>query len=545
VTTTVEDAHGRGDAQVTPPDAMDEDSLAVRDDVTGRLERARGALIRPMPSDRVWGWLLPLLITALGGSLRLWELGRPDRITFDETYYVKGGISLWNSGIELDAIENADTLLGQGNGDVFQRTADYVVHPELGKWIIGAGTHFFGITPTAWRLGTAILGTLLILVVARAGRRLFRSTFLGCAAALLLAVDGTAIALSRVALLDGILAFFVVVAFACLLVDRDHARRTLAERLHTTPRDERGRWIGAGPWLGWRPWRIAAGLMLGCALGTKWSALWFIAAFGVMSVLWDAAARRTAGLPQPFTAMLKRDALPAFATLVVLAVVVYLATWTGWFLSEDGWDRTWADDRTTSWPFIPDAVRSLWHWHASMFNFHATLTSSHPYESNAWGWLLQTRPTAIHYSDVANCGADQCTSAITALGNPVLWWSAVAALPYLVWQWAARRDWRVGAILAGFAAGWVPWLVLYNDRTVFQFYAVVIAPFAALGVAFVLGRVLGPAEASARRRSVGAALVGAFLALALLAGAFFYPVWSAEPISYADWARRMWFRSWI
>jgi dolichyl-phosphate-mannose--protein O-mannosyl transferase len=74
---------------------------------------------------------------------------------------------------------------------------------------------------------------------------------------------------------------------------------------------------------------------------------------------------------------------------------------------------------------------------------------------------------------------------------------------------------------------------------------VVIAPFAALGVAFVLGRVLGPAEASARRRSVGAALVGAFLALALLAGAFFYPVWSAEPISYADWARRMWFRSWI
>jgi dolichyl-phosphate-mannose-protein mannosyltransferase len=514
------------------------------DDVAGRLARARERLVRPLPTDRWTSWWLALSVTAFAGLLRLWELGRPDRITFDETYYVKGGISLWRDGVERDAIEDADRLLAEGNGDIFEAAADYVVHPQLGKWIIGAGTELFGVSPFGWRFGTAIVGTLLVLVVARAGRRLFRSTFLGLAAALLVAVDGTAIALSRVALLDGILAFFVICAFACLLVDRDQARAALADRLARTPLDARGRWTGAGPSLGLRPWRLAAGVMLGCALGTKWSALWFIAAFGILTVLWDIGARRTAGLPNPISAMLRRDALPAFVSLVGIAVLVYVITWTGWFLSDDGWDRQWAADNPSSWP-VPDALRSLWHWHSTMYSFHSTLSSPHPYESNAWGWLIQGRPTAIHYEDVTGCGADRCTSAITAVGNPVLWWAAVAALPYLLLRWGGARDWRAGAILCGFAAGWVPWLVLFNDRTVFQFYAVVLAPFAALGVAYVLGRVLGPVEAGARRRQIGAAVVGAYLGLAIVAAAFFWPIWSAEPISYADWARRMWFRSWI
>jgi dolichyl-phosphate-mannose--protein O-mannosyl transferase len=243
--------------------------------------------------------------------------------------------------------------------------------------------------------------------------------------------------------------------------------------------------------------------------------------------------------------MLRRDALPAFASLVIVGVLVYLATWGGWFLTDDGWDRQWAVGRDTAWPFIPEAIRSLWHWHAGMYQFHSTLASSHPYESNAWGWLIQARPTAIHYADAVGCGAEKCTSAITAVGNPLLWWPAVAALPYLVIQWAGRRDWRAGAILCGVVAGWVPWLVLFNGRTVFQFYAVVIAPFMALAMAYVLARILGRPDADSRRRQIGAAVVGAYVGLLVLAGAYFWPIWSAEPISYAEWSARMWLRSWI
>ena len=70
---------------------------------------------------------------------------------------------------------------------------------------------------------TALLGTLSVLMLCRIGRRLFRSTFLGCLAGALLAVDGLHFVMSRTALLDLVLMFFVVAAFGCLLIDRDRS----------------------------------------------------------------------------------------------------------------------------------------------------------------------------------------------------------------------------------------------------------------------------------------------------------------------------------
>ena len=63
-------------------------------DRDGRLRRLKEQLSKPMPSDGVWGWLGPLLVTAIAAGLRFYQLGRPKRITLDETYYVKGGLSL-------------------------------------------------------------------------------------------------------------------------------------------------------------------------------------------------------------------------------------------------------------------------------------------------------------------------------------------------------------------------------------------------------------------------------------------------------------------
>ena len=87
----------------------------------------------------------------------------------------------------------------------------------------------FGVTPFGWRFVTAVLGTLAVLMVARIGRRLTRSTLLGTIAGLLLALDGLSIVLSRTAILDGIVAFFVLAAFGALLVDRDRMRSRLAD----------------------------------------------------------------------------------------------------------------------------------------------------------------------------------------------------------------------------------------------------------------------------------------------------------------------------
>ena len=45
-----------------------------------------------------------------------------------------------------------------------------------------------------------------------------------------------------------------------------------------------------------------------------------------------------------------------------------------------------------------------------------------------------------------------------------------------------RREWQVGAVLVGIAAGYLPWLA-FSGRTVFQFYTIAFEPYLLLGLA--------------------------------------------------------------
>ena len=135
----------------------------------------------------LWGWLAPLLVAAVGGFLRFWQLGRPHQLVFDETYYVKQAWSLLQYGTERrvpDSIKKPDVMFTNGTPDVFGDAPDLVVHPPVGKWVIAAGEQLFGVTSSfGWRFSVALLGTLSILMVGRVARRMFGSTLLGTVAA--------------------------------------------------------------------------------------------------------------------------------------------------------------------------------------------------------------------------------------------------------------------------------------------------------------------------------------------------------------------------
>ncbi|GMA86288.1 hypothetical protein GCM10025868_15380 [Angustibacter aerolatus] len=197
---------------------------------------------------------------------------------------------------------------------------------------------------------------------------------------------------------------------------------------------------------------------------------------------------------------------------------------------------------------MPDALRSLWHYHQEMYHFHVTLHSPHPYKTNPWSWLIQGRPTSFFYESPKKgqdgCTVAQCSKAITSIGTPTLWWAGALALIVLVVVWAGRRDWRAGAILAGMVAGYLPWFQ-YQQRTIYAFYAIAFLPFMVLGVVYVLGMVLGPPTATGRRRVVGAVLCGSFVLSCVLLFFFFYPLYTAQVIPYTQWAARMWFPAWI
>lgn len=525
--------------------------------------RERLGLLHPEPAW--WAWAVAGLMGLVAGVLRFVNLGRPDSLVFDETYYVKHGASMLLFGHEMRWLEDPDPpdpkpegwsdsyandLFNSGTVDVFQRNADFVVHPPLGKWMIAAGMQFDPSNTFYWRLSAAVAGTLMVVLIVLVARRLLGSTLLGGVAGLLLAVDGHHLVQSRTSLLDIFLAFWVLVAFAFLLADRFAAREQLARRMAQAVHD--GTVSVYGPWLGWRPYRLLAGISLGAACGVKWSGLYVLAAFGILTVLWDLDARRTVGVRHWLRGTLLRDSWPAFLSLVPVAFVVYLSTWFGWFRADDSYNRNWAadnPDQAVSW--LPQAFASLWEYHRSAYEFHTNLNSvdsPHPYMANPWSWTVMGRPTSFFYEGKnegsTGCGVDECSRAVTSLGNPVVWWGGTIALVVVLLAWLLRRDWRAGAILVPLAACYLPWFV-YQERTIFYFYAVAFVPFLVLALTYALGLVLGPATASPERRLWGAVGAGAVVVAAVGCLMFFYPVWTAELITTDEWRMRMWWPSWV
>jgi dolichyl-phosphate-mannose--protein O-mannosyl transferase len=506
-------------------------------------------LARAAGSDRFWGWAAPLLVAAVGGFLRFWWLAEPHDLIFDEVYYVKEGFSYLRSGYEVavrSLESNAKDPFVGGSTDIWATTPEFVVHPPVGKWMIAGGEWLFGPTSSfGWRFASALCGTLAILMLGRIARRLFASTTLGTTAALLLAVDGQEFVHSRTGILDIFVMFWALAAFGCLLVDRDHARHRLTTAVAALPEPPR-----FGPWLGPRPWRIAGIVSLALCTGVKWSGLYFTAAFLLASFCWDVSARRAAGIRLWFPGAALIDGLQAFASMVVLLPSVYVAAWTGWLRSSGGYTRQWAAGHPADpgWGWVPDALRSLWHYHAEMWHFHVTLETFHPYKSNPWSWLVLGRPTAFYFEKIPRgtngCRATECAQAVTALGNPVIWWGGTLAVGILLFRWALGRDWRAGAVLSGFVGGYLPWFA-FQERTVYAFYAVAFAPWVVLGLTYTLGLVLGPPGLPEENRRHRALAAGAVVFTAVLSFMFFYPVLSAQQLPYGAWGLRMWFPSWI
>jgi dolichyl-phosphate-mannose-protein mannosyltransferase len=505
-----------------------------------------------MPTDRVNGWIVTLIIGAIAFVIRYVNLGYPNKLVFDETYYAKDAYSLLKFGYERDWPSNANSKIITGNVDVMQNTPAFVVHPQLGKWLIAGGEQLFGMNSFGWRFASLIFGTLLIMVSIRLVRRVSKSTLIGGLAGLLLTFDGLAFVMSRIALLDIFMAFFLVAAVACLVADREWFRNRLARYLERRElADLGGRF---GPALVLRPWRLAAGLCFGLAMGTKWNALFPLAAFALLSLAWDIGARRLAGAGSRAKFAILRDGIPAFFSLVVLSLVVYVGTWASWLMTSGGYDRMWGaqnPDHVTV-RLLGKPLASLLHYQYDIWNFHTgdfINNAQHTYRADPAGWLIVARPIGI---DAVNnikpgtdgcLGPDNCIRVISGVGTPALWWIAIFALVAAAILWVGGRDWRFGIAVVGVLSSWLPWFI-FDARPLFFFYAIAIIPFSVMAIALCAGWMLGDAQAG-DRRMVAAIVIGAFVALVAANFAYIYPILTDELLPYPKWLSRMWFRSWI
>ncbi|GAA1623158.1 phospholipid carrier-dependent glycosyltransferase [Leucobacter chromiireducens] len=515
-------------------------------------------------------WVAPVIVLGIAAALRFWALDRPGTLVFDELYYVRDAISQLSHGFPTIWPDSEPDMSGD-RATAFTADPTNAVHPPLGKWLIGLGVLLFGPeSGWGWRSASAFAGVATVGIVMRLGWLLSRSMLVACLAGLLLAIDGVNVVLSRVGLLDGFLAMFI--ALGALFVWQDQL--ALAQRFRDAAVDPKR----PLPVVWARPWLVAAGLAFGAAAAVKWSGLYPLAAFLIFVTIRDLLLRLRSRTPRPWSRAVGQAGVAALLTLPLTALT-YLASWIGWILAPGGWGRTPGEH------WFPALVR----YHRDMLEWHSTLSAPHPYQAHPLTWPLALRPTAMYEHRWADgCPWTECVSAVSPLPNPLVTWGGVFALGVLLWF--AVRSVRVrrasavlttarhavpprlgpapapalaiplgtvsGFVLIGYLSGWLPWVATVSRSAVFQFYAVVLTPFAALALALVLGvacRIgalsraadeLGfraPAAAELQGRRIAAAL---FVACALALALFFFPAWSGQPIADWFWRAHLWLPGW-
>jgi len=418
----------------------------------------------------------PILIAIGAFFLRVINLGNPKGFVFDEVYYVDGARDYLRYGVEVAGSK-----------------PEFVVHPPIGKWCIALGIKIFGDSEFGWRIAAAVAGTLIILIAARLAHELFYSPFLTAITAALMAFDGLLLVHSRTALLDLFLTLFILTA--------------------------------AYFWFRRQYWY--SGIFFGLALATKWSALYFIALFALVTLFRLLKAT-------PVKESLREVGI-RILQFGFLPLGIYLTSWAGWFFSDRGWNRDYASN----------PLASLFYYHKQMLDFHTSLVEKHSYQANPWGWLIMKRPTSFFYESPQGCGSTSCSQEVLALGTPVLWWSATIALLFLIglwaWQFYQRSiDKKLTFILLGVIAGYLPWF-FFQKRTTFSFYAIVFEPFLVLAIVYCAKLFIDKSKNPANAQVI---ILG-FVAVVFLNFVFFLPIYLGEVITYAQWQMRMWFVSWI
>jgi dolichyl-phosphate-mannose-protein mannosyltransferase len=387
----------------------------------------------------------------------------------------------------------------------------------LGEWGYGwYRAHFegasgdyidLGFNTFGWRIATCLIGTLCIPMMYLLARRLWPNRLFAIAAATLVCFDGMFFVQSRIGMID-IFPIFLILASYFLFLVHIQSRSFNASMLSL----------------------LALGTVLGIGIASKWIVLaawlsicfWLIARVVLRSLNFDFGPRGW-----PFLSW-RRDAGPMISatywpTYLAVAVIALFIIPAGIYLVS--WYPFFARGQFQS--FHDLVAYTQW-----SFEYHHTLTATHPYGSRPWSWPFLMRPV-LYYAQYDGLGVDAYTgeqlwARISNMGNPWIWWTslpAVAALPYYVIR---HRSFVAAVILLGFISQYAPWFLI--SRVLFMYHMFGGLIFMVLALAFVLVQL---AQKLPRpRREL---LVAAHLAVAVLAFGYWYPVWTAVPISSSAW----------
>ncbi len=456
-------------------------------------------------------------------ALRFWGLGRFNTLVFDEVYYAKFG------------------------NDYLTHTQFFNAHPPLSQYIIAIGiwigSHIpwwqdsvNGLSgslrsPLSYRWLNALTGSFIPLVAAAIAYQLSYRRSFALLAGLFTALDGLFLVESRYALSDIYIVIFGLLAQLCLLLALANPQKQ-------------------------RQWLILSGIAFGASAGTKWNGLFFL--LGIY-LIWTTAwaihylqkirsrSDQNVTSQTPLQNLTKLNALHIAFYLGIIPAITYSLIWIPHIILNP------------KYGFIEV--------HKQILDFHERLggntPSVHPYCAAWYKWPLLTRPMAYLYQTAQHihdplpvqgpplpASAAKIIYDVHAMGNPFLWWFAVAAILFLtiilIKQAIASlkhptspttETWIAIYLVINYAANLLPWVKVNRCAFIYHYMGAVIFGF--LGVAWLVDLSLSSYRKELRTLGVTTTfiIIAAFI--------FWLPIYLALPLSPQDYRLRMWFGSWI
>lgn len=470
--------------------------------------------------------LVLAILIAAALVTRFWHLGYPAEIVFDEVHFVAQARQYLHGEWFLDP------------------------HPPLAKLVIAGGIWIFGDRPWSWRVGNAILGTILVGVTYLLGRRLTGSRLAATLAAVFIVCDGLFLVDSRIAVIDIVYLTFAAIAYLQLF-----------RFIQTPDLLERRRIL---VWLG-----VALGLCVGSKLYIPVVTVLLVVGFLVYALGWKSPVSKSIEGESWLGLGRLLDVRVAAAVILVgsVALAAFLAVFLPHFIL--GWWGGMADLAHYYFHDVPDYEA-------------AVAEATHPYSSPWWSWPLMLRPVA-YWQSFPKTGP---VATVWGGSNPLLLWGALSAIAIMAVQALERPNLSRSFLVLGYLGYLMAWVWIGRTLFLYHYMASLYLGYLALAwllancwegkselwehlsllmtmaPAFILGlggwwggagmiAVFGGyAAMPARRNYTGRYVAVVFVLGALVLFIYYWPVWVGVMIPRSGYYARMWLegdglRSWI
>lgn len=388
-------------------------------------------------------------------------------------------------------------------------------HPPLGKIFISIGILLFGMNPFGWRCVGVLFGILMLPFIYFFAKKISNSTLISSCTTVIMAFDFMHFVQTRISTIDVYITFFVILMYYFMY---QYTKLSFYDtELKKT----------------FKP-LLFCGLSMGLGIACKWTGVY--AAIGLALLFFAVMFRRfceynyaklypndnTNGIEHSY--IIENYPLYFQQTIAFCVIVFIVMPFVIYTLSYIPFN-----DSSTN-----GLITRMFDNQFTMFNYHSTLESTHPYSSPWYTWPIIKRP--VWYYSYTN---GDMRGGISAFGNPLVWWIGIPILLYMLYLGIRKQDFNAKFLLIGYFAEYVPWF--FVSRCTFMYHYFPSVPFVVLMIMYAFVKLK---EKVSKKIFISSIIIYTCLVVGLFI--LFYPVLSGHLI-LADFVEKYlrWFESWV